>query len=524
MSLSKKILLALFPLFLLLVGVLAQVQIKYIYPVFVQLEKDSAIKNFERVVSRFNEDSQSLDKLNTDWASWDDTYAFIQGEDDNYIEANLGTESFKNGSFDFMMFFDIEENLVWHGIYSEAADDVVQNPQLVEQLSLQLARKYQANSFVPSSPEDHFMGLLVVNERPVLFSIRPILTSDNQGPIMGYVVRGRRIDRGLISDYMQQTQVRFKLTPVEDMNADLDPQLSVSVSDSQTLEVSRYIYSNGIPVLFLQSYYPRNISLQGKLAVQTALITSVVLGVILLVMQWYVLQLLVIGPISKLKETASSITESQDYRQRTSITSKDEIGGLSQQLNNMLDAIETREEKLQDALKELKHLSVTDSLTKIPNRLQFDSVSRIEWRRMCRDRMPLSIIMCDVDYFKQYNDFYGHIGGDDCLVTIASALATTVARPADLVARYGGEEFVLLLPNTDIQGAEFIAAKVMKHLADLDIPHSKSEVSNQVTVSMGISSVVPDAGKSLRQLLTHADDALYEAKLTGRNRYISIRY
>lgn len=110
------------------------------------------------------------------------------------------------------------------------------------------------------------------------------------------------------------------------------------------------------------------------------------------------------------------------------------------------------------------------------------------------------------------------------MATIAKALSSIVARPADLVARYGGEEFVLLLPNTDIKGAEFIAEKVMKKIAELNISHSKSEVAEHVTVSMGISSVVPNSGKSLRQLLTRADDALYEAKLTGRNRYISVEY
>ncbi|GAM61099.1 hypothetical protein JCM19232_4041 [Vibrio ishigakensis] len=516
--------LALFPLFLLLVGVLAWLQIKYIYPVFTQLEQDSAIKNFERVVSRFNEDSQTLDKLNRDWASWDDTYAFVQGQNTNYEKANLGVEFYKNGDFDFLMFFNTREELVWHGIYSETADNVVKNKDLADQTIGQLSRKYGTDSFMPNTLDGNFMGLLVVNERPVLFSIRPILKSNNQGPIMGYLIRGKRIDRGLITDYMKQTQVRFKLTAVENANKEITPDLMVEVMDAQTLEVSRYIYSNGVPIILLESYYPRNISLQGKLAVQTALIASVILGVLLLVVQWYVLQVVVLAPISKLKETASSITENQNYRQRTSIETKDEIGGLSLQLNNMLDAIETREEKLQEAMRELKHLSVTDSLTKIPNRLRFDSASRTEWRRMSRDRMPLSIIMCDVDYFKQYNDYYGHIGGDDCLVTIANALAKSVARPADLVARYGGEEFVLLLPNTDIKGAEFIAEKVMNKIAELNIAHSKSDVADHVTVSMGISSVIPNSGKSLRQLLTHADDALYEAKLTGRNRYVSVRY
>ncbi len=172
--------------------------------------------------------------------------------------------------------------------------------------------------------------------------------------------------------------------------------------------------------------------------------------------------------------------------------------------------------QLQTANQKLQQLAILDGLTEIANRRYFDHVLNKEWNRLARERQPLSLILCDIDYFKAYNDAYGHQQGDRCLRKIAQILRKATRRPADLAARYGGEEFAIILPNTDSQGALFIARKIMTQLAKAQIPHKKSEVSDFVTLSIGITTKTPRPKQSVRIVINVADRLLYQAK-TKRN-------
>ena len=172
------------------------------------------------------------------------------------------------------------------------------------------------------------------------------------------------------------------------------------------------------------------------------------------------------------------------------------------------------------ALEELRRIAVTDGLTGLYNRRNFDEIFAKEWRRSRRDQSPLSLVMIDVDHFKQFNDNYGHQAGDDCLVQVATALQSSVCRAGDIVARYGGEEFVGIFPNTDTDGALAIAEKICKAVTDLGIPHEHSLVASQVTVSIGVASILPASDTDREKLIKAADVALYQAKETGRNRVV----
>ena len=176
-------------------------------------------------------------------------------------------------------------------------------------------------------------------------------------------------------------------------------------------------------------------------------------------------------------------------------------------------------QSLQAANQELSRLAITDDLTQIANRRHFDECLAREWNRLLRDPAPLSLVFCDVDDFKAYNDLYGHQAGDECLYLVAQALATTARRAVDLVARYGGEEFAFILPHTDGVGASRVVENMQATLAALDIPHGASRVSTRVTVSFGISTGLPTPESSPVHLLEAADQALYQAKAEGRNTY-----
>lgn len=178
------------------------------------------------------------------------------------------------------------------------------------------------------------------------------------------------------------------------------------------------------------------------------------------------------------------------------------------------------ENALQAANQELQRLAGLDSLTQIANRRHFEEYLDTEWRRHQREEQPLGLILSDIDYFKQYNDAYGHQLGDECLQQIAQTIKRQLKRPADLVARYGGEEFVIVLPNTDAAGALSVAKQIQSSISNLKLDHAKSEVSPFITLSLGVTSQIPARNGNPKQMVAVADRGLYEAKKQGRNRAV----
>ena len=168
----------------------------------------------------------------------------------------------------------------------------------------------------------------------------------------------------------------------------------------------------------------------------------------------------------------------------------------------------------------LRNMAMIDGLTGAPNRRRFDEALQTEWKRCAREKLPLTLAMVDVDFFKRFNDTYGHQAGDVCMVGVAKALMGSVARPQDLVARYGGEEFVCLLPQTAGSGVQRVADKLLGGVRQLSMPHSASEVSHFVTISAGLVTALPSSGQDCAQLTAWADAALYNAKHAGRNRAV----
>lgn len=188
------------------------------------------------------------------------------------------------------------------------------------------------------------------------------------------------------------------------------------------------------------------------------------------------------------------------------------------ELESKTQALRQLSEQLQEMNQELEQLATTDSLTRVYNRRRFDDAFLLEWNRSLREGQPLSIVMCDVDHFKAYNDTYGHPAGDRCLQQVAAAISKAGRRPADIVARYGGEEFVLALPRTDLKGATYVAEAIRTELQAANIPHATSAVSDRVTVSIGVATQIPCKEIAPSQLLEAADRALYVAKERGRDR------
>ncbi len=180
-------------------------------------------------------------------------------------------------------------------------------------------------------------------------------------------------------------------------------------------------------------------------------------------------------------------------------------------------SLQTANQALDRANKKLEFLATHDELTQLPNRRYFNDYLHRIWRQMQREQKPLSLILSDIDYFKNYNDTYGHTAGDVCLTQVAQALAHAIRRPFDLAARFGGEEFVIILPNTNLAGGLYVAERVLDYVQALNLPHCASIISSRVTLSIGVATTTPTRALKSEQLIIAADQALYQAKASGRN-------
>lgn len=203
----------------------------------------------------------------------------------------------------------------------------------------------------------------------------------------------------------------------------------------------------------------------------------------------------------------------------------DRLRRENQDLHLTLEAItehgDAIEQELQATNDRLRMAAEVDGLTHLANRRKFDQYLALQWRDMGQLQHPLALILCDIDYFKQFNDFYGHLQGDDCLKQVAQILGASIKRAGDLLARYGGEEFVVVLPNTGLAQAEVVAERMRHAVVQQQIPHLRSGIGDHITLSLGIASWVPDAQTSPQGLINQADRCLYCAKNQGRNRIVS---
>lgn len=200
----------------------------------------------------------------------------------------------------------------------------------------------------------------------------------------------------------------------------------------------------------------------------------------------------------------------------------DESGNLIGSVGILSDISERKraEAALRQMNQNLHLLATLDGLTGVANRRRFDEFISREWGRMRREQTPISLILCDIDFFKLYNDTYGHQAGDDCLREVARTIRKSVNRPSDLVARFGGEEFAVVLSNTDAGGAVNIAENIRIEVEALSITHHQHSGGLRLTISCGIASMIPVEDYTLDRLIALADKGLYEAKKQGRNRSI----
>ncbi len=496
----------------------------FIYPSYVRLENNEAIQNLSRVKEAVNKEIERLDDLCHDWAAWDDTYEFMETGSKDYKDANLNIESFATANVDAVYYLDRDGVLFWGKVYDLAERKEIQlsvfSKESLAKLYVSFGFKFGAKDFDVGS---HRRGFVLTERGLLMLAIRPILTSENKGPSKGVIVVGRFLSQSILNKLKNETKVDFS---VHTVNSGLPVELKEVVHEihsSSRFAVKHdddnlFMYDvvdsvQGEPVFLIEVTFPREITKQGNKIIGYSVIFLVVVGLIILFSTFIMIQVMVLRPMDKLSRHIKRI-EDGNYHLRLGMVRGDVVGEVAASFDKMVEKIKLQTEQLEN-------LSAIDGLTGIHNRRIFDETFAREWRRMYGEADYISVIMCDVDFFKLFNDNYGHRLGDQCLRSVAEAIRKSLKRPSDFVARYGGEEFVVLIPNTPPEGVHHLAENIRKCVLALNIKHGKSQVHDCVTLSLGVASLIPTQLFSSSDLLEAADQALYESKSKGRNRVVA---
>lgn len=530
MSIRAKVFTIIFVLFASLGVADFFVQRFVVYPNFLELENHEAGQNLQRIFHAIDRENYHLERICRDWATWDDTYDFIISRSEVYKTSNLYDEALDSISVNVMIYCAEDGTIVW----SNARDTVQKSA-----LSLELLKEGRISPEHPlltmTAEKEGVNGVINTERGPLLFATRRILRSDGSGPANGFLIVGRFVNPAMVKTLSEQTRISFEIMypyVEERMACGASGVTSASIDDLDyfTKKDGKYVrvcgaYDDpaGNPIFGIQYLFPREITQKGIASIRYAMVLVVSSGLIVLVMLNVLLQAVILRPLQKLTDHASRLRWEEDYAQRLDLRRNDEIGMLADSFDSMVQTVRERTEELKRANEQLTLLSMRDALTGIPNRRLFDDTLKQEWRRAMRDKTPLSIILGDVDFFKDYNDAHGHLQGDQCLIAVAAAMQQQMQRPADLVARFGGEEFAVILADTDADGAGHVAQSLRRAVMELHLEHGHSDVADCVTMSFGVAAMIPlseDGDQGMDELLQRADRAMYQSKRLGRNRVV----
>ncbi|MBF0377156.1 MAG: diguanylate cyclase [Desulfamplus sp.] len=577
-SLKTRVLIIFSLLTLFFLAVNYWIQKAVIFPTYLALEESEALQNLDRASEAIEREIKHIDILCHDWASWDDTYNYAVSKSKAFEESNLTAGSFISNKINVVYICDANGNFLWEAVYdlnmgkNITMKNILNSPSLKKKLvnfSMDSFPKYY------SIPDKLFTSGIVNTEHGLLMvASRPILTSSNQGPARGALIMGRFLDNSFVKHLTLQTRVDFNIISLYDKDNIIKYERVISklkensieeqsltqrsmvqnsliedspyylerIDDNALVVYSRILDIEENPAMIISFAFPREISRQGIKTIHFALVYILLVGIVVLILFLCFTNVMILKPLLKLTILIQSVENTGDLSIRSPVEREDEIGILSACFNRMMDKTESQSKELSDAIKiqqkeiekrkeaeeelqlantKLVELANIDHLTGIANRRYFGKVIEHEWKRGAREKSNLSIILCDIDYFKLYNDTYGHQQGDECLKAVASAINSSLRRPPDIAARFGGEEFIALLPNTDIEGAFYLAEKMRITIQELRIPHSASSslgLSDFVSISLGVASSIPDHTKKHEELIEMADNALYKSKESGRNR------
>lgn len=457
------------------------------------LDEESLRIDMLRVSNYIDSEADALQRLNRDWAVWDDTYEFVAEPNDRYINSNIIQDTFENNSINFMLFINNEQQQVYSAAY-----DLVDGSEMDFSLSPEFIESEWVNL------NDRGEALVIYEEDvgSILTVSEPILTSQEEGPSVGVLMMGKILDSAFFDTMENNLAIDIRvLTEEQDIaNAQSEP---LAVSDQLLVDAVPISEGLALQVSKERKYYNEKLKSLNDLFLALSLAT-----LMLVFFVYYLLDLFVLSRISFLSGQLKNI----DFDQPKSLKieklkdGKDEITDLEKSVRSMLESLEK-------AHTNVTQIAYFDYLTKLPNRF---SLYRDFDVRTAKDGLPFAILFFDLDGFKRINDLYGHNSGDELLQQIGQRLSQAdYMDEGHRLYRIGGDEFILLVPYS--RGPQIISL-IEALMADIRKEFVLSTVSTSISSSVGVS-FYPEDGKTLEDLLRFADDAMYEAKKSGKNNY-----
>ncbi len=514
--------------FLAFMAAASAIHILLVRPVFFELEEHDAEKNYRRIVHALEREIYHLDRLCNDWSTWDSLFNYINTRNSSFINANLGPETFAFGNFDQVIILDRNLNRVYALGYNHPYREKLKSEVLVKNENL-LKSSVLKKSSKFNRPIEEVRGVLVTDIGLMLVSARNVLLRTNPNASNGVIIMSKLLDERIMMSIREQTEIDFSVFPVE--QSFLSPEIKKKLIGSLPVKLlinrsekkinvyalRQDIAGSGKYVLHIS--IPMAISVKGDNVIKLAIFFLVVATIAVLLIVILTIDRSIVSPVNSLIDQVKRIAKG-DYARRGTVPSNNELGLLSMAVDDMAQIISTQTNELKGVNERLELMSITDSLTGAYNRRHFDNVVRFEWERAFRAKEPMSLIMIDIDYFKPYNDTYGHVEGDKCLKAISTCITDNLRRETDHLYRYGGEEFAIILPNTSHEGAAHVASSIVEAVSAMEMPHSASKY-HRITISAGSATKTPALPKMYSELIVMADKALYHSKKNGRNMAVS---
>lgn len=485
-----------------------------------QLERVEARGDYERLIVAFELSTLSLNGTLKSWSNRTEVYDYFLVRSARSLEDELGPAALAAAGVDFMALLDVSGQVA--GL-TEVPGDGGQTPATEELIRQSVYFPY----YVRSSQGASGCGAFKAKTQVALVCFGPVFNSQGLGHARGYMILGRWVNDSAIRRLSQVTGLMFDIVDVptpalktepKDMNpataaaGNMFRQESLQVIEheqEQELELRSPLVSVfGQDIAELRMHWPRRFK---KMVDTSSDITEIVVislivfsGALLLLL----IELVVVRRLKLLRAELASIVDSRRWKGEISVDGGDELAELARYTRKLVSVVRKQ-------VRELKGLSQTDALTGLPNRRAFDKRLELILAQYSRQKLSAALILMDVDYFKKYNDTYGHPAGDDALQKIAQCLSASLRRELDMPARLGGEEFGVLLQGVTVEQARVVAENIRVNLQNQALAHSANPPLNVMTMSLGLAVVVENDNATA--LYRRADEALYHAKKQGRN-------
>jgi diguanylate cyclase (GGDEF)-like protein len=475
-----------------------------VLPSFVALEAREAVKDAGRVSEAFSAEVAELAKLTRDWAAWEETWRYVQGDNPGYAAENLSDETFRSLDIHAMALLDAAGRLVWARVIDPSTHDEIGLAEFsTEAFASNNPLAWGAHTQGPYAGAVR-SGFMRTAAGIMAYASCPVLRNYEEGPVRGSLIEGRLFTESLFEKVRARTRVSFRVEALPAGATDDSGDAPV-ISRAGSVMWADFALGDarGAPLARVIVERPIDIITRGITTLYWSLGSLLVTLAGVLVALDLLLRRTVLNPIWLLTRMVISIRTTGTFVARLGLRRLDEIGTLASNFDAMLDL-------LSEKTRALSEMAATDELTGIPNRRSILEILGHESARASRYTEPLAVLMIDIDHFKDVNDTRGHAAGDLVLKGVAATLHATV-RTADFVGRCGGEEFLAILPHQDERGALIAAERIRRRIADSEMGPDRLKV----TVSIGVGAIASDGDDAM---LSRADRAMYAAKAAGRNR------